>query len=575
MNRTLLVFLWLFATACAHSAASPPARDRVLTEWRFSRGLAGWAPGATAKTRIEKGALVVATNANDPMLIGPEVRIDARDGDVLEVRMSASRAGEIQWFWRRTKEGPYGGFSAERQRTVPIVKDASMRTYRAPVLWATPAAGEGNREPFGSPITGLRFDLPEGAPGVYRIDSIRIVRPVAGSPSPANWSYERRVPVATPRIDIARQVPPTTAAVRSNYTVAMWYFAAWEPEYTWDGWKQVAERSPWRIPLLYDSSDSAMEFNGIRYYRSSNPRAIDWHVHWMREHTVNLMLWDWYPQTRSNGEFDPTFFGNRALELGFLGKSTLGGPPPTTNRFADKIEFATMWTNHAPGNRVSPGLTEYLVDQFFRQPNYYNIDGKPLLPIWSAKDLIDGVGGKPQARQALDRLRAYARTRGFPGVYVAIVNGVETRAQAAELGVDGVMGYNYLNTGGFSSRQRRVGSAVIEDRSEDFQTQTIRGQRAKWEELSREFGRDYLVATTPMQNWEPTLRPYSFQIENQTPTAYGEMLRSAKALIEARRLRRFVSVEAFNEWLEGSYFEPSTQWGFGYLEALRDAFAAP
>ncbi len=49
-------------------------------------------------------------------------------------------------------------------------------------------------------------------------------------------------------------------------------------------------------------------------------------------------------------------------------------------------------------------------------------------------------------------------------------------------------------------------------------------------------------------------------------------LAPAKAFIEKRRLRKFVSIEAFNEWLEGSYVEPSTQWGLIYLETVREAF---
>ena len=75
-----------------------------------------------------------------------------------------------------------------------------------------------------------------------------------------------------------------------------------------------------------------------------------------------------------------------------------------------------------------------------------------------------------------------------------------------------------------------------------------------------------------MQNWEPTLRPTSYVMCNHKPEDYGQLLAAAKAFIAARGLRKFVSIEAFNEWLEGSYVEPSTQWGLTYLEAIREAF---
>ena len=136
---------------------------------------------------------------------------------------------------------------------------------------------------------------------MYRIASIRVLR---GSDAlPVVWRREYRLPVAPRRIDVANEAPPRTKPVESDYTVAMWCFAAWEPEYTWDGWKQVAERSPWRVPLLYDSSDKEMTYNGIQFHRSSNRRVVDWHVHWMREHCVNLMLWDWYPGAHADGPF--------------------------------------------------------------------------------------------------------------------------------------------------------------------------------------------------------------------------------------------------------------------------------
>lgn len=538
--------------------------EQVLAEWDFGKGLQGWTPGPTAQVTEIKGAIVIETNGRDPVLASPVISIMPQDGDLLEVRMVASREGDVQWFWRTATEGPYGGFQPAAQRLVRVGADSEATVYRAMVLWG------GDK-----PIIGLRFDPPEGEPGAYRIERIRVLRPPAGAISMRRWRTEQRLPIAPPRIDIAKQAPPKTTPVPPDYTVAMWYFAAWEPEYTWDGWKQVAERSPWRIPLLYDSEDAEMEFSGIRFYRASKPRVLDWHVHWLREHAVNLMIWDWYPQVDKDGKFDPTFFGNRALELGFLSKETLGGPPVAANRFAETMPFAVMWTNHAPMNKLAPGLGEYIVDQFFSQPNYWKVDGKPLLAIWSPNDMVAAAGGEAQAKQVIEHVRAYARSKGHPGVYVAAVNQVETREKAERLGYDGAMAYNYLLTGGYQSEPRRMPGGLTQDMLEDFETQTIPGQRKTWERMAAEFGRDYLLATTPMQNMEPTLRPSSPMMVGHNPDLYRKMLREAKEVIKARGLRKFISVEAFNEWLEGSYVEPSTQWGYSYLEALRDELARP
>ena len=50
------------------------------------------------------------------------------------------------------------------------------------------------------------------------------------------------------------------------------------------------------------------------------------------------------------------------------------------------------------------------------------------------------------------------------------------------------------------------------------------------------------------------------------------MLTAAKETNAEHGLRPWTSCEAFNEWLEGSYLEPSTEWGFSYLEAKRPPF---
>ena len=76
--------------------------------------------------------------------------------------------------------------------------------------------------------------------------------------------------------------------------------------------------------------------------------------------------------------------------------------------------------------------------------------------------------------------------------------------------------------------------------------------------------------TTPMQNMEPTLRPNNPMIAGHNPDLYRQMLTAAKETIAEHGLRPWISCEAFNEWLEGSYLEPSTQWGFSYLDAIRD-----
>lgn len=551
----------------------PPAAPPVALAFRFDGGHPhGWATGDGDAPVSAPDGITLDTSRPGARLVGPPIRLVPAERPYLTLDVTVPAASAAN------------GEAACLVELTPA-EGGATRSVRVRVR----SGGRGvycvRLDPRDSGAVGLvELGLASPAPGRLTLHALRSSAaleapklsdaPTGLAVQTALWRGAFRVPVAPARIDVASHAPPQTHAAATEYTVGMWYFAAWEPEYTWDGWKQVAERSPWRIPLLYDSTDAEMRFNGIQFYRSSNPRVVDWHVHWMREHGVNLMLWDWYPQIAADGAFDAGFFGNRALENGFLGKARLGGPPVATNRFAGKIAFATMWTNHAPMNAIGKGLTHYIVDQFFSQPNYFRVDDKPLLPVWSVDDLVRGAGGEAAARAVLEEMRAYARARGLPGVYVAAVNGAGSREHARSLGIDAVMGYNYLGGGGSHLETRRAGERLLRDHVEDWGTQSIGGQQATWARLAREFGRDYLLATMPMQNWEPTLRPDNYVVSGATPDGYREMLLRAREQIRAAGLRRFVSVEAFNEWLEGSYVEPSTQWGPGFLEAIRDVFAA-
>jgi len=533
----------------------------------------GWTAPAGDVAAVEEGLRVTLPTA-EARVMSPPLTLDAEGSPyvVLEATAPASPAWD-------------GRVPAALEFTA----GQTGKVYSRPFWLAAGRRGTYNLRMAGvpgweGPVGRLLLRLTHGLPSELTLHAVR----AAGGPeSPdlaagatglefqtGQWRREWRLPSAPRRTDLTAERPPETHPVESDYTVAMWYFAAWEPEYTWDGWKQVGERSPWRLPLLYDPSDEAMRFNGIQFYRSSDPRAVDWHVHWMREHAINLMLWDWYPMLGEDGAFKPDFFGNRALEVGFLGKSELGGPAVETNRFVGKMDFAVMWTNHGPHDRIGRGLVEYLVEHFFSQPNYYRVDGKPLLVVWSVPDLVKQAGGEDKAREVLEELRALAGEQGHAGVYVAAVNGAQAEL-LRRIGIDGVTGYHYAASGGHRVESRQIGDRTVQDLIEDYPTQSIPGHVSTWSGLADTYGRDYLLATSPMQNWEPTFRGTNIVMQNHSPDAYREMLSRAKAFIEERGLRRFVAIEAWNEWLEGSYMEPSTQWGLSYLEAVRDMLGKP
>ena len=62
-------------------------------------------------------------------------------------------------------------------------------------------------------------------------------------------------------------------------------------------------------------------------------------------------------------------------------------------------------------------------------------------------------------------------------------------------------------------------------------------------------------------------------LSDNTPEALEDALREARAFLVTRPLeKRIFTINAWNEWTEGSYLEPDTEHGLAYLEAIQRVF---
>ena len=68
--------------------------------------------------------------------------------------------------------------------------------------------------------------------------------------------------------------------------------------------------------------------------------------------------------------------------------------------------------------------------------------------------------------------------------------------------------------------------------------------------------------------------PFMYTIKNNTPENFRNALEMVKQRLEKSGVPHpFLTINAWNEWTEGSYLEPDKINGMGYLEAIRDVFA--
>jgi hypothetical protein len=226
-------------------------------------------------------------------------------------------------------------------------------------------------------------------------------------------------------------------------------------------------------------------------------------------------------------------------------------------------------------------LTDHAIRQYFAQPNYWRIDGKPYFSIYELMTFVKGMGGLAQAREALEDFQLRARKAGLPGVHLNAVDwGVNPKGIAKDrdemietLGIDSVTSYCWIH------------NADLKDFPATRYASWREVSVKKWQELGARFKVPYFPNVS--MGWDSSPRteqdieyrrlgyPYTAVAVDNTPAEFQKALQAAKAFLDGRPgVRKVVTLNAWNEWTEGSYLEPDTRNGMGYLEAVRAVFSA-
>ena len=85
-------------------------------------------------------------------------------------------------------------------------------------------------------------------------------------------------------------------------------------------------------------------------------------------------------------------------------------------------------------------------------------------------------------------------------------------------------------------------------------------------------GWDASPRTIQSDVWDRTSPyPWTQILIDNTPAAFRDALAEARDYASARELP-MITLNAWNEWTEGSYLEPDSENGMGYLEAVKEVF---
>jgi lipopolysaccharide biosynthesis protein len=258
--------------------------------------------------------------------------------------------------------------------------------------------------------------------------------------------------------------------------------------------------------------------------------------------------------------------------------------------------FCFCWANENWSRRWDASNDELLVEQrcspaddlahirrlieFFLDPRYIRVDGRPLIAIYRASKL-------PEPSRTIDLWRREAERAGLKGLYLVRVESHVESGDPRSMGFDAALQFEpcWPALGALRIVRRRwwhrhklgTGEAVYRNNVICEYADLV--QRAL-SEPSPVYPRIPCVCP----GWDNTPRREKGAIIflNSTPALYeswlSEVVKRQAARLSALPERNgltpmesLIFINAWNEWAEGNHLEPDQKWGRAYLEATRRA----
>lgn len=323
-----------------------------------------------------------------------------------------------------------------------------------------------------------------------------------------------------------------THPVRGDYEVGVYYYPGWKSGGQWAPILSYPERQPL-----------------LGWYKEGDPRVAEWQIKWAAEHGITFFCYDWY-WSKGQRQLE------HALHNGFL---------QARNR--DKMKFSLLWANHNPPGSHSKEdcvkVAQYWIQNYFGRPEYLKVAGKPVVFIFTPHRMRQDLGGSQGVREALELMRTECRRAGLPGLYLVACGNKYEAVTSGQEGFDAVSAYNWPGIG----LAQGVKTAPFEE---------LIGRYSEWwADITRTCSAPLLVPISG--GWDN--RPWAGMQEalvrsGRTPENFRRHLMEARRMMDARTtsVLPLAIIEAWNEFGEGSYIEPQKEFGFGYLDAVREVF---
>jgi hypothetical protein len=214
----------------------------------------------------------------------------------------------------------------------------------------------------------------------------------------------------------------------------------------------------------------------------------------------------------------------------------------------------------------------------FSDRRYILIEGKPLFLVHDTPDI-------PNLKEFTDTFRECAMKAGFKGLHLVACH-CPLNWNPDEHGFDSVLGSEFSTlryytapyyeqkdlihriTRKFKDAIGRSPATNVEERKKPI---VVEYKKAIKYLISQDkFPFHYIPCVIP--NWDNTPRSgvKGLVFHNSNPELWKEHLTEAYDLVEKQASeKRIIFIKSWNEWAEGNYLEPDKEWGYSYLETLK------
>ncbi len=347
---------------------------------------------------------------------------------------------------------------------------------------------------------------------------------------------------------------PEPVPVKSDIEISAFYYPGTEQMAEWD---QVEQTLPHIKPLL-------------GWYDESDPEVIDWQIKWAVEHGISSFCLDWY-WNKADQRLDHWIRGFYRA------------------RYRKYLKWYVMWANHnnvgAHSEEDQRNVTRFWIENYFRTPEYYTVEGHPAVVIWSMHNIDNDFRKEAEKRgeilkegegikRALEISNEEMHKAGLPDIYfICMYQSSEYSAEllenARKAGFREMMNYNIL------AQTLSLASEEIKKEKEPgkIKFDHVLPSSLKWWEMTADRELDFFIHPILSTGWDD--RPRSFEkgrvLYARTAEKFRKLCLSCKEFCE-KNGRKKVILAPLNEWQEGSYIEPNEEFGFSMYDALRDVF---